>query len=518
MPPNNNEIEKRLWEAADEMRANSKLKASEYSVPVLGMIFLRYADHKFSNAEKELVGKETGRRQIGKLDYQARGVLYLPHDARFQNLLLLPEGENIGMAINNAMRAIERENPDLKDVLPKTYNRMENATLIELLKLMASIPMDIEGDAFGKIYEYFLGKFVMSEGQKGGEFFTPTTLVKLIVEIIEPYHGRIFDPACGSGGMFVQSARHVAKRRANPSAQLSIYGQERVAETVRLCKMNLAVHGLDGDIRQGNTYYEDLHTSCDKFDFVMANPPFNVKKIDKERIKDDPRFPFGMPKPDNGNYIWIQVFYSALKKSGRAGFVMANSASDARGTELEIRKDLIKAGMVDVMVAVSSNFFYTVTLPCTLWFLYRGKKETDRADKVLFIDARHIFTQVDRAHREFTPEQIEFLSNIVRLYRGEDPETTNGSASRMGDTFPDGTYRDVPGLCRVATLDEIEVQGWSLNPGRYVGVAGREEDDFVFAERLEELDEELEILNVEARELEARIADNVAKLLEGVSE
>jgi len=256
MPPNNNEIEKQLWEAADEMRANSKLKASEYSVPVLGMIFLRYADHKFGHAEKELAGKGTGRRQIGKLDYQARGVLYLPNEARFQNLLLLPEGENIGMAINNAMRAIERENPDLKDVLPKTYNRMENATLIELLKLMASIPMDIEGDAFGKIYEYFLGKFAMSEGQKGGEFFTPTTIVKLIVEIIEPYHGRIFDPACGSGGMFVQSARHVAKRRANPSAQLSIYGQERVAETVRLCKMNLAVHGLDGDIRQGNTYYE----------------------------------------------------------------------------------------------------------------------------------------------------------------------------------------------------------------------------------------------------------------------
>ena len=515
MPPNNNEIEKRLWEAADEMRANSKLKASEYSVPVLGMIFLRYADHKFGHAEKELAGKETGRRQIGKLDYQARGVLYLPNDARFQNLLLLPEGENIGMAINNAMRAIERENPDLKDVLPKTYNRMENATLIELLKLMASIPMDIEGDAFGKIYEYFLGKFAMSEGQKGGEFFTPTTLVKLIVEIIEPYHGRIFDPACGSGGMFVQSARFVEKHRANPSAELGIYGQERVAETVRLCKMNLAVHGLDGDIRQGNTYYEDLHTSRDKFDFVMANPPFNVKKIDKERIKDDPRFPFGMPKPDKGNYIWIQVFYSALKKSGRAGFVMANSASSASGTELEIRKNLIEAGMVDVMVAVSSNFFYTVTLPCTLWFLDKGKKETDRADKILFIDARHIFIQVDRAHREFTPGQVEFLSNIVRLYRDEEPETANGSASMMSGTFPDGTYMDVPGLCRVATLEEIKAHGWDLNQGLYVGVAECEEDDFVFAERLEEFHEELEILNVEARELEARIAGNVAKLLEG---
>lgn len=330
MAGNHNEIEKRLWGAADDLRANSKLKSSEYSVPVLGLIFLRYADHKFTMAQKELEGKSTSRRAIGKTDYQARGVLYLPEASRFSKLLNLPEGADIGKAINEAMRAIEAENDELKDILPKTYNHLDNSTLVELLKTFNSVPMDIEGDAFGKIYEYFLGKFAMSEGQKGGEFFTPTSIVKLIVEVIEPYHGRIFDPACGSGGMFVQSARFVGNHKKNPNAEISVYGQEKTAETVRLCKMNLAVHGLSGDIREGNSYYEDIHKSVGKFDFVMANPPFNVDRVDKERIKDDPRFPFGMPKPDNGNYLWIQIFYSALNEGGRSGFVMANSASDAR--------------------------------------------------------------------------------------------------------------------------------------------------------------------------------------------
>jgi len=372
------------------------------------------------------------------------------------------------------MRAIESENEELKDILPKTYNHLDNSTLVELLKTFNSVPMDIEGDAFGKIYEYFLGKFAMSEGQKGGEFFTPTSIVKLIVEVIEPYHGRIFDPACGSGGMFVQSARFVGNHKKNPNSEISVYGQEKTAETVRLCKMNLAVHGLSGDIREGNSYYEDIHKSVGKFDFVMANPPFNVDRVDKERIKDDPRFPFGMPKPDNGNYLWIQVFYSALNENGRSGFVMANSASDARGSEQDIRKSLIENGAVDVMVAVGSNFFYTVTLPCTLWFFDRGKAKTPRKDKVLFLDARQM----------------------------------------LKEKFPDGKYVDVAGLCRVAALSDIEAQGWSLNPGRYVGVAEREADDFDFKERLEELNEELEVLNVEARELEGRIAENVEKLLE----
>ena len=515
VPANNTETEKRLWDAADELRANSKLRSQEYSPPVLGLIFLRYADHKFSHIEAELAGKGSGRRTVGKADYQAQGVMYLPEQARFRNLLTLKEGSDVGAAINDAMRAIEAENEDLRDVLPKSYNRLDNSTLFELLRLFNTVPMDIEGDAFGKIYEYFLGKFAASEGQKGGEFFTPTAIVKLIVDIIEPFHGRIFDPACGSGGMFVQSARFVERHKHRPADEIMAYGQEKTSETVRLCKMNLAVHGLSGDIREGNSYYEDIHESTGRFDFVMANPPFNVDRIDKERLKDDRRFPLGLPRVDNGNYLWIQIFYSALDEAGRAGFVMANSASDARASEQELRRKLIEAGAVDVMVAISSNFFYTVTLPVTLWFLDNGKNDTDRAGAVLFIDARHIFRQTDRAHRDFAPEQSELLANIVRLYRGEAPEFENGSETQTRERFPDLEYRDVSGLCRVATAAEIEAQGWSLNPGRYVGVADRAPDEFVFAERLEELNEELEVLNAEARELEERIAENVATLLEG---
>ena len=321
----------------------------------------------------------------------------------------------------------------------------------------------------------------MAEGQKGGEFFTPTSLVKLIVEIIEPYHGKILDPACGSGGMFVQSAHFVENHHRKASSEISVYGQEKVADTVRLCKMNLAVHGLSGDIKEGNTYYEDIHNSVGAFDFVMANPPFNVKKVDFEKVKGDKRLPLGTPSTDNANYLWIQHFWSALNEKGRAGFVMANSASDARGTEAEIRKQLIESNAVDVMVSIGSNFFYTVTLPCTLWFLDKGKARTARKDKILFIDAREIFTQVDRAHREFTAEQIEKIAGIVRSYREEE-----GSEP----------YEDIKGLCKVSTLDEVREQGYSLNPGRYVGVAENVEEDFDFIERLEELNEELEGLNL----------------------
>lgn len=514
MPANHTQLEKKLWSAADQLWANSHLKPSEYSAPVLGLIFLRYADHRFSEAQKELEGKSSGRRRIGKLDYQAKGIMYLPEDARFSKIQELPEGADIGKAINDAMKAIEEENPELRGVLPKTYNRFENWVLVDLVRILGSIPMDIEGDAFGKIYEYFLGEFAKREGQKGGEFFTPTSLVKLIVEVIEPFHGRIYDPACGSGGMFVQSAHFIENHQGSPDSEISVYGQERVAQTLQLCKMNLAVHGLAGDIKDANSYYEDPHKSYGKFDFVMANPPFNVSGVDKDRIKDDPRFALGVPSVDNANYLWIQLFYHSLNDTGRAGFVMANSAADARSSEQEIRKELIQAGDVDVMIAISSNFFYTVTLPCTLWFLDKGKKGSDREDEVLFIDARKIYKQITRAHREFTPEQVEFLANIVNLYRGEDPEYEAGSRQMMEEHFPDGTYTDIPGLCKVATRDDIKAQGWSLNPGRYVGVAARKPDDFEFAVRLEELNEELEILNAEARELEEQISENVASILE----
>jgi type I restriction enzyme M protein len=343
--------------------------------------------------------------------------------------------------------------------------------------------------------------------------------------VIEPYHGRILDPACGSGGMFVQSARFVAEHHKNPAAELSICGVEKTDETGRLARLNLAVHGLEGDIRHGgnvNSYYDDPHAATGQFDFVLANPPFNVDAVDKERIKDmvgaGRRFPFGLPKADNANYLWIQLFYSSLNAKGRAGFVMANSASDARSSEQELRQKLIEARAVDVMVAVGPNMFYTVTLPCTLWFLDRGKVKSKRADTVLFIDARHIYRQVDRAHRDWTPAQIGFIANLVRLYRGEAPDLALGgeeTAGKLKEVFGrKPAYADVPGLCKAATLKEIEAQGWSLNPGRYVGVApGEEVSDEDFKAQLETLNEELETLNAQARTLEQTIAANVAEIL-----
>ena len=513
-------------EPATAEDSHAALKPSEYSSTVLGLIFLRYADVRFAAVKEELQPQAGSRRRIGPTDFHAAGVVYLPDEARFSHLLSLPEGANVGQAVNEAMRAIEKENPDLADVLPKNYHILESRTLASLLKTMASISMEKGGDTFGLIYEYFLGKFAMSEGQKGGEFYTPTSIVKLIVEILEPYHGRILDPACGSGGMFIQSARFVEAHQKNPTAEISVHGQERVTDTARLARLNLAVHGLSGDIKQGNTYYEDLQDSVGRFDFVLANPPFNVSKIDKERLAGDPRYPFGIPRTDNGNYLWIQHFHSALNKKGRAGFVMANSAADARASEQEIREKIIRAGHVDVMVAIGPNFFFTVTLPCTLWFFDKGKTGTDRADKVLFLDARYIFRQIDRAHRDFTHAQLEFLANVVRFYRGEDLEFDHGSEAKWNEVFESDsslitdhsallTYRDIPGLCKAATLQEIEAQGWSLNPGRYVGVAkGEDLSDEDFKEQLEALNEELEVLNAEARELETKIAENVTELLE----
>ena len=498
------ELQSKLWEAADQLRANSGLKASEYASPVLGLIFLRYADERFAQAA-EVVGSGSARRQIGAEDYQAAGALYLPEESRFEALLNLPEGADVGKAVNEAMAGIEVYNPDLQGVLPKDYSRIPGDILGELLRLLNALPGAIEGDGFGLIYEYFLGEFAFSEGQKGGEFFTPTSIVRLIVEILEPFHGKIYDPACGSGGMFIQSAHFVERHRSDPSRELSVYGQEKTGDTVKLAKMNLAVHGLAGDIREGNTYYEDLHDAVGGFDFVMANPPFNVNKIDKAKLEDDPRFPFGLPKPDNGNYLWIQTFHSALNRNGRAGFVMANSASDARGSELEIRRKLIEDRSVDVIIAVGTNMFYTVTLPVTLWFLDRGKKYTDQADQVLFIDARDIYNQIDRAHRDWTPQQIEFLANIVRLWRGEEPEFDAGSKKMLNDRFPDSSFSEVAGLCAVATLEQIEEQGWSLNPGRYVGLTNSDPDDGAIADRVATLQVQFAQLSQEAVSLSQRI-------------
>jgi type I restriction enzyme M protein len=537
-------LEKRLWDAADQLRANSGLKPQEYSGPILGLIFLRFAEVRFAIQRGKLEGASTSSREFSRrssrLDepaaYHAEGILYLSTEARFDTLLTLPEGANIGARVNAAMREIEKHNPQLAGVLPKTYNLFTSTLLKELLKKVSEIPPSVDYDAFGRIYEYFLGEFARTEGQKGGEFYTPSSIVRLLAEVIEPFHGRILDPACGSGGMFVQSARFVAEHQKNPAAELAICGVEKTDETGRLCRLNLAVHGLEGDIRHGgnvNSYYDDPHTATGQFDFVLANPPFNVNAVDKERLKDmvgaGRRFPCGLPRTDNANYLWIQLFYSALNATGRAGFVMANSASDARSSEQELRQKLIEARAVDVMVAVGPNMFYTVTLPCTLWFFDKGKAKTKRADTVLFIDARHIYRQVDRAHRDWTAAQIGFIANLVRLYRGEALEApkvgADETAQKLRETFPplqgegqggDGlVYRDIPGLCKAATIAEIEAQGWSLNPGRYVGVApGEDVSDEDFKEQLETLNEELESLNAQARELEACIAKNVAEILE----
>jgi type I restriction enzyme M protein len=510
------ELEKRLWATADELRANSTLKASEYSVPVLGLLFLKFAEVRFIKADRDLAAEpQSGRRSAGPVDFKARGVLYLPPEARFEHLLHLPEGADIGRALNDAMGAIEEANEDLRGVLPRTYGSFENRMLVELLKLMNSIPDDVTGDAFGLIYEYFLGKFAMTEGQKGGEFFTPSSIVRLIVEIIEPLHGRIYDPACGSGGMFVQSARFVERHAHRPADELSVFGQERVAETVRLAKMNLAVHGLAGDIREANSYYDDVHYGVGAFDFVMANPPFNVNRVDRERLRDDKeRYPFGVPSVDNANYLWVQLFYSSLNESGRAGFVMANSAGDARGSELEIRRRLVESGAVDVIVAISPNFFYTVTLPVTLWFFDRAKRGSANEDRVLFIDARGTFRQVNRAFRDFTDAQLELLANVVRLHRGEPLETRLGSASLVSEKFADGGYVDVPGFCRSVDRATIAGQSWSLNAGRYVGAGDVATDQVDFVERLEELDEELERLSVDAAALQERVALSLRSIVE----
>lgn len=518
MPPENqqgaNEFEKRLWEAADQLRANSKLLPSQYSGPVLGLIFLKFADHRFQHATQRLSERGSSRRRgIDESDYHSLGVMFLPEKSRWSYLLNLPEETDLGREISNAMTIIESVNEDLRGALPRNFSAIENKTLIELMRVFDGIPLDTRGDLFGRIFEYFLGNFAMAEGQGGGMFYTPSSIVRLLVEILEPDSGLILDPACGSGGMFVQSVRFIENHNKNAN-EISVYGMEAIEQTVNISKMNMAIHQLSGQIRQANSYYDDPFDSAGKFDFVMANPPFNVDKIDKERIKDNTaRYPLGMPKNDNGNFIWIQMFYGALNEKGRAGFVMANSATDAQHSEREIRRKLIQEKAVDVVISISSNFFYTVTLPCTLWFLDKGKKGSEREDKVLFIDARKIYRKIDRSHRDFTDSQVEFISNIVRMYRGQKVELNYSSAKLLNKTFDGGVYNDVPGLCKVASLSEIEAQGWSLNPGRFVGAAEIENEEFDFRERLLELHGELDQLNTEAHELEKLISANIDAIL-----
>lgn len=553
-----NNLKKNLWETADELRANSGLKASSYSIPVLGLIFLKFADAKYAQYEDEIMQEyealKGGRREkkIEEIAIEKCG-FYLPKQSRFSYLLHLNEEEDIANKIKRAMEGIEEYSPEFVGVLPKdNYHNLNaednNKILNRLLRNFNDIPTDSQNDIFGEVYEYFLGNFALAEGQGGGEFYTPRSVVRYMVEVLQPMEGKILDPACGSGGMFVQTAHYAQEHKVKNGGtplNLRAYGVERTGVTVKLAKMNLFLNNIRGEVTEANSYYADPYDSFGSFDYVLANPPFNVDNVELDLVKDQKRFnTYGVPqtkgkkpKVPNGNYLWINQFATALNETGKASLVMANSASDAGHSEKEIRKALIEDGIVSQMVALPSNMFSTVTLPATLWFFDKQKK---KEDEILFIDARNIFTQVDRALREFSDEQIKNLAIINRLYEEDSEsfyslikeyETSRDNADLEEDKkyfqkqidwllerFPDGKYQDVIGLCKVAKLDGedgIIDQDYSLNPGRYVGVVI--EDDGMTAEQfkasLSELNEDFKQLNKEAKDLEEQIAMNLDSLV-----
>ena len=556
-----------LWTTADQLRANSGLKSTEYAEPILGLIFLRFAECKYEKYEEEIDAeykKNQGTRMerpIHEIAIEKCG-FYLPEKARYQYLLDLPESENLAEAVKQAMIEIEKYTAELEDTLPKDIYYSVNSeddplVLSKLLKNFKDIPEDVQLDIFGEIYEYFLGKFALAEGQGGGEFFTPSTVVRYMVEVLAPTEGKILDPACGSGGMFVQTAHYIDHHKAQgKQLNLRAYGVEKTAATVRLAKMNLVLNNIRGTITWANSYRQDPYDSVGNFDYVMANPPFNVDEVELDMVKDQPRFnTYGVPqnktkkaKKDaketvpNANYLWISQFATALNEHGRAALVMANSASDAGNSEKEIRKKLIGSGLISQMVTLPSNMFTSVTLPATLWFFDRDKQ---KKDEILFIDARNVFTQIDRAHRKFSDEQIRNLGVITRLYEGkteelesllaeyraklaEAPEVSEDedvmpksywqeNIDWLMERFPDGKYVDVTGLCKAATVegeDGIADQDYSLNPGRYVGVVieddGMTEEEF--KAEMRSLNAELSKLNEEAHELEQKIAENLEEL------
>lgn len=441
-------IEDNLWEAADQLRANSKLTSSEYCMPVLGVIFLRHASNRYKTALRQIeADKAAGKipnRPLVKADFIKRRALMLPEQSRYDYLLKLPSGASLSEALVEAMNAIEDDFEPLAGQLPKDYHIFDDTLLEDLLRIFDSEALrTASGDVFGRIYEYFLMKFAIQGAQDNGEFFTPPVLVQTLVNVIEPDHGVVFDPACGSGGMFVQSSHFIEHEGLDTMQRVTFYGQEKTATTIRLAKMNLAVHGLEGDIREANSFYDDLHRLQDgrplwsNCDFVMANPPFNVDMVDADRIKGDRRLPFGLPgiskgkgkgkksendpkknkaTVSNGNYLWISYFHSYLNDKGRAGFVMSSQASSAGHGEAEVRRKLVETGDVDVMIAIRSNFFYTRTVPCELWHFDRAKPE-ERKDRVLMLDARNIYRKVTRKIYDFSPEQLANLTAIVWLYR-----------------------------------------------------------------------------------------------------
>jgi len=425
------QFEASLWEAADNLRANSKLTSSDYFMPVLGVIFLRHAANRFEAATRQIEEDQAAgrmpKRKVLPEDYLRRRALWLPERARYDWIMqqAATSGTDLPRLMTEAMTEIENEFEPLKEVLPKDYGIFETKVLEDLMRLFNSEPIkNATGDLFGRIYEYFLAKFSIQKAHDNGEFFTPSSLVQMIVNVIEPNHGTVFDPASGSGGMFVQSSHFIEQEGADTAKRVVFYGQEKNRDTIDIAQMNLAVHGLEGKIAEAITYYEDEHTLVDKCDFVMANPPFNVDLVDAERIKGDPRLPFGLPgvnkakKISNGNYLWISYFWSYLNEKGRAGFVMSSQASSAGHGEKEVRQKIVETGDVDVMISIRSNFFYTRSVPCELWFFDRAKPR-ERKGKVLMLDARNVYRKVTRKINDFSPEQMRNLAAIVWLYRGQ---------------------------------------------------------------------------------------------------
>jgi type I restriction enzyme M protein len=515
------QLEDELWGAADDLRANSKLTAAEYKDPVLGLILLRYAQNRYEEAkvtiEASIPDGPRGKRAATKADFLGAGAMMLPENAQYEFLANLPESEDVNEAVNEAMRSIEVDYTDLAGILPKNYQELDSDLLRELIRVFNKDSVKkLSGDVFGRIYEYFLMKFSMSGAgaQEGGEFFTPPSLVNLIVSFIEPDHGIIHDPACGSGGMFVQTGHFIqdhSKKQVNEA--ITAYGTELKSNNTRLAKMNLAIHGIEGKIIESNSFYSDPHDLVGKCDFVMANPPFNVNKVDKKKdfVKTDKRLfeDVGLPKADNGNYLWIQYFYHYLNAQGRAGFVMASSATDAGASEKLIRQKLIETGDVDCIVAIGNNFFYTKPLPCHLWFLDKGTRPENK-DKILMIDARNTFHQVHQTLRDFSPNQMEGLTTLIKFYRGEDMFEQLGNNEWLKEKFPNGEYEDIEGLCKITSLDEIEANDWSLTPGRYVGYSIQIDEDFDHDGRLGEIHSELATLNDEANDLMQQILRGVA--------
>lgn len=593
-------LETELWESADLLRAGSKLTSNQYCMPVLGLIFLRYAYSRFKLVEAEILKDRPMRGgrvlPVEASDFASRSALFLPREAQYAYLINLPEniadanltnwnGEpmtSLGEVVNNAMELVEQQSEQLAGVLPKTYTMFSDELLAELLRIFNNSALDeVGGDIIGRIYEYFLNKFAKNIAQDDGVFFTPKSLVKMIVNVLEPTQGVLLDPACGSGGMFVQTGDFVEHAGMRANNTMTFYGQEKVEYNAQLCLMNLAVHGLTGVVKSGdeaNTFYHDAHNLEGCCDYVMANPPFNVDKVKAESAQSAGRLPFGLPSVNknkeigNANYLWISYFYAYLNERGRAGFVMASSATDSQGKDKDIREQLVKTGHVDVMVSVGNNFFYTKSLPCSLWFFDKGKREALR-DKVLFIDARNYYTVVDRTLNEWSDWQLKNLNAIVWLYRGEVGkyrvlleeyagalgnrdfaaalETLEGQkaqltaegkeaaaaasrkekkaveasyAQKMADIeasivvakealwltekFGEGDYADIPGLCKMATLKEIEAKGYSLTPGAYVGVAPTEDDGVDFHERMTEIHKELLSLQEESNRLMETISKN----------